>query len=608
MAKLEVDSAAPLYEVPLPSDRVGPLANAFSYPTKISPESIGLFIATHTHPGETVLDVFGGSGTTGLAALLCDRPTDRMRSMAQHLGLSPEWGPRTAVVYELGVIGSFVSQVMCNPPDPDVFSEAANTLVEDLEKQCGWLYAATDPEGETGQLRHIVWSEIVVCPRCGHETTLWDAALRWAPLQMSRRFVCDNCGESVEIARCARVQETVFDALTGEQCTRRRRVPARVYGESHGRAWQRQPVATDLQLARHAEDLAPPQTAPIRQLFWGDLQRSGYHQGMSHLHHLYTSRNFYAVAEAMRRAEQYDHEVRDALKLLVLSYNATHSTLMTRVVVKKGQRDLALTGAQSGVLYVSGLPVEKNVFRGLRRKTSTISAAFAQVHGSRSTVRVVNASSTKLDLEDCSVKYVFTDPPFGDYIPYAEINQINELWLGEITDRTDEAIVSHAQGKSVDDYARLMSGVFREVGRVLADDGWATVVFHSAKAAVWDALSEAFQAGGLSVRATSVLDKAQTSFKQTASNVSVKGDPLLLLSKHPREAIPTSDTSIAELVESTLREAAAHTSPVERTKERMYSRFVARCAAAGVRSELDAATFYEFVSKSDLVSSQLVRF
>lgn len=78
-----------LYKAPLPSARTGPLYNAFSYPTKISPEAIAVFIATHTKPGATVLDAFGGSGTTGLAAMLCDRPTEAMRKMAQDMGVIP---------------------------------------------------------------------------------------------------------------------------------------------------------------------------------------------------------------------------------------------------------------------------------------------------------------------------------------------------------------------------------------------------------------------------------------------------------------------------------------------------------------------------------------
>src|SRR4051812_32419555 len=97
-----------LYARPLPSSRSGPLYNAFSYPTKISPEAIALFIATHTKPGATVLDVFGGSGTTGLGTLLCDKPTDELKRLAREIGVKPKWGPRKAILYELGTLGAFV--------------------------------------------------------------------------------------------------------------------------------------------------------------------------------------------------------------------------------------------------------------------------------------------------------------------------------------------------------------------------------------------------------------------------------------------------------------------------------------------------------------------
>src|SRR5439155_9094515 len=123
-----------------------------------------------------------------------------------------------------------------------------------------------------------------------------------------------------------------------------------------------------------------------------------------------TPRNLRAMAALWTEIEAAPDELRDALRLLVLSYNASHATLLTRVVVKRGQRDFVVTGAQSGVLYVSGLPVEKNVFEGVRRKIATFREAFGLTRGSASEVRVVCGSSTRLDLPDASVDYVFTDP------------------------------------------------------------------------------------------------------------------------------------------------------------------------------------------------------
>ena len=114
-----------LYDRPLRSTRTGPLYGAFPYPTKISPEAIALFIATHTDPGDTVFDGFAGSGTTGVAALLCEDPPSHLREEAKRLGLKVKWGVRNAVLYELSALGSLVARTLTNPPDPEAFRKAA---------------------------------------------------------------------------------------------------------------------------------------------------------------------------------------------------------------------------------------------------------------------------------------------------------------------------------------------------------------------------------------------------------------------------------------------------------------------------------------------------
>ena len=507
------------YDHPLPATRTGPLYNAFSYPTKISPEAIALFIATHSAPGDTVLDVFGGSGTTGLAAKLCDKPTPAMLEQVAQRGLNPVWGPRHAVLYEIGSLGSFVSRVMCNPPDSARFAQAANELVAAAEAVGGWLYRTTGPAGETATIRHIVWSDVLVCPDCEARTPYWDlsydttrfgsrAHSRARNATPSSRQTGAHARSRPFTTRCSGAPRNV-DVACPPLCTARR-------ARSAGSAGRNRPTPSP----PSAPSATVPASAPRTPMVWGDLYRSGYHHGISHVHHFYSARNFLAVATLWELIERFDDDLRDALRLLVLSFNASHSTLMTRVVVKHGQKDLVLTGAQSGVLYVSGLPVEKNVFEGVRRKVGTLVSAFALIAGSRSTVDVVNASSTDLQLDDGSVRYVFTDyTPFGAYIPYAEINQLNEAWLGTTTRTTQaEIVVSAAEGKDVAAYGELMAHVFAEIARVMADDALATVVFHSAKADVWRGLTSAYGRAGLTVRTTSVLDKTQVTFKQTVSH------------------------------------------------------------------------------------------
>ncbi|MGO2712658.1 MAG: DNA methyltransferase [Pseudomonas helleri] len=577
---------AQLYSTPLPSTRTGPLYNAFSYPTKISPEVIAVFIAAHTKPGATVLDAFAGSGTTGLATLLCDRPTDEMRRMADSLGVKPEWGPRTAHLFEIGTLGSFVSQTLCHPPEPESFATAVNELCKRAEEKLSWLYEAKDESGSIGLLRHVIWSEVLICPHCGREVSLWDASVKTKPLSMSDTFRCTGCRSQVAVGACERALDSSLDAFGLKQLTKKR-VIARVHGRSGSRKWQRPPTPEDYEVIARVAKTRPPKSAPNADLVWGELHRTGYHVGIDKLHHFYTKRNFVAMASLLEIVADFPEDVRDALKLLVLSYNSSHSTLMTRVVLKKGQSDFVLTGSQSGVLYISGLPVEKNILEGVRRKSKAFIDSFHMLHSSGSKVVVHNSTSESIPLKPNSVDYVFTDPPFGAYIPYAELNQINEHWLGKTTDRAREVIVSASQSKGVLEYGAMMANVFTEVGRVLKAEGLATVVFHSAHSEIWRALAQAYTTAGFTVEATSVLDKIQGSFKQVVSTVAVKGDPLLLLSKRTfsRAVGKTSSKIAAEVIRDAGNSSVSNL-------QLLYSQFVGRCLQLGRDVEMDAKAFY----------------
>ena len=309
------------------------------------------------------------------------------------------------------------------------------------------------------------------------------------------------------------------------------------------------------------------------------------------MHHFYTRRNLIAVAAVRERIESAPAAMRDALRFWLSSYNASHSTIMTRVVAKAGEADLVVTSNQPGVLYVSGLPVEKNVFRGLRRKLATIGRAFAEAGQLRGQVRVVRGSSHATDLPDASVDYIFTDPPFGGNIPYSEANFIGEAWLGRVTEPGDEAIVSPAQQKGLAQYEQLLQKCFTEFRRILNPKGRATVVFHSSEAGVWRALVRSVEGAGFSVAAAGILDKRQGSFKQVTAANAVKGDALLLLRPSPvaRTARPAG---YLDVMRELVSHAVGQTSPDERSAQRLYSRFINSYVQQHATPPLDADQFY----------------
>ena len=581
-----------LYGHALPATRGGPLYAAFPYPTKISPEAVALYIAAHTKPGDTVFDGFAGSGTTGLAALLCDNPPDRLRREASRRGLRVEWGARNAVLYELGALGAFIAQTLNHPPDPRRFRKAAEQVLRDVEREFGWLYAAQDARSNAGHIRHVVWNDILRCPACERETALWDACVSIHPARINSRFQCPFCDAEHPVGTAERTMERVGDDVTDSVIERKVRKMARIYGITGRSSWSREPNASDLALLDQVAGEPIPSCVPNVPIRWGDLYRRGYHRGISRLHHFYTRRNLIAFARLWERADGVESSLRDAIRFWLLSYNASHATIMTRVVAKSGQKDLVVTSAQPGVLYVSGLPVEKNVFRGLARKLSTIANAFESIHGRAGEVTVHQKSSSAVAQLDESVDYVFTDPPFGGNIPYSEISMLNEAWLGRLTDATEEAIINKSQAKTASSYQRLLTRALSEVNRILKHDGRATLVFHSASAEVWNALRTAYTDAGFGVEHAGVLDKAQGSFKQVTTNGAVRGDPVLLLRKLSPRANAAADCPwrIAEEIDRD----AHKLDPSERTPERLYSRLVNHFLTNHQEVPMDAADFYRW--------------
>ena len=602
MAEASLDA---LYRRPLAAKRTGVLYGAFPYPTKISPEAIALYIAAHTKPGDTVFDGFGGSGTTGLAALICERPTEELRADAVRLGLDVQWGARNAVLYELGALGSFVGRTLTNPPDPVAFRKAAEDVLAAGESEDGWMYEARDPSGAKGSIRHLIWSDKLRCPVCRSVVSLWDACVSLDPAAISSTFSCPKCRHSAPMDDAQRVTVDEHDDVLGEQRTLRGRAMARVYGSTGKKRWSRPATSDDLTLVKKIEAEPIPTCVPQALIPWGDLYRKGYHQGITHVHHFYTRRNLIVFARMWERTNSYSGALREGLRFWLLSYNAAHGTIMTRVVAKSAQKDLVVTSAQPGVLYVSGLPVEKNFFAGLRRKLKTIAQAFETIHGGGGKVEVVHGSSCNVGLPSGSIDYVFTDPPFGANIPYAELSFINEAWLKTFTDRTDEAIVSPDEGKAIDEYRELLTHSFSEARRILKPSGKATMVFHSASAGVWNALQRAYQDAGFDVEYAGVLDKKQGSFKQVTTVGAVRGDPVLLLgprrdAKAGIESMAGADECVWTVATALHRAATASHDPTEATAQRLYSRLVTHFLSHHQQVPFDADVFYRWYAEQPL--------
>jgi adenine-specific DNA methylase len=179
--------------------------------------------------------------------------------------------------------------------------------------------------------------------------------------------------------------------------------------------------------------------------------------------------------------------------------------------------------------YVASQHAECSPWYILDGKLDRLVKAFSQFKVGAGGVAINTGTAARLPLADNSIDYIFTDPPFGENLPYAELNFLVEAWHGVMTQAKLDAIVdrtkeNRAAQKSVDDYRKLMADCFAEYFRVLKPGRWMTVVFSNTQAAVWNGLQTAMQQAGFVVANVSALDKQQGSFKAVTTAVAVKQD------------------------------------------------------------------------------------
>ena len=110
---------------------------AHSYHTKVPHQAILRYVLHYTKPGDVILDGFGGSGMTGVAATLCsDLPSEERAAVEREMP-GVRWGRRTAILNDISPAASFIAHNYNAKVDLAAFLRDAAALLAHAEKECG---------------------------------------------------------------------------------------------------------------------------------------------------------------------------------------------------------------------------------------------------------------------------------------------------------------------------------------------------------------------------------------------------------------------------------------------------------------------------------------
>lgn len=330
---------------------------------------------------------------------------------------------------------------------------------------------------------------------------------------------------------------------------------------------------------------------------WGDLWRSGYHRGYTNTHHFYTKRNLLALSYIHEEVMKLPQNERNTL-LFIFTSLYSRSQRMNRYIPKHGRH----VGPLSGTLYMSSLQVEINVLNTFIEKSKSILMALKKI--TSNTVFISNQSllSASEIIPRNSIDYIFTDPPFGDNLPYSELNFILEDWIKIHTKIATEAIVNNKQGKGINEYTQLMVSSFQEYFKVLKPNRWITVVFHNSQSKVWASIQEAITKAGFIISSVSVLDKKKGTTKQLSYNGAVQNDLVISafkpLDSFTKQFIQQAGSNLEKEFVKIFLTNLPITPSIERYEKMLYSKMLSFYIQHGYEVNMDAKAFYKMLNKN----------
>jgi hypothetical protein len=596
-------------------DKHGVAYNVHPYHTKVPPEAILPLLRHYTQPGDVILDPFAGTGMTGVAVDL--------------LNTEDKTDPRTSILADISAMAGFISSTYTSHTVERNLLAILDETIAEVEQEVGkmfrtahtgWRANTTDEKDAVvqdrqpaqGNINYTVWSDIYICPHCSKEVDYWKAAVRLFSSEVAEVFTCLNCEgrickeskyekkhSATQVQRCS---ESWYDPILGKTVSRQKRVPVLISYEYNGSRFEKWPDEADLDVIAQSDRLNP--RLPTAQMMfkgeqWGDTWRAGVHTGITHVHQFFTNRTLLVLSEFLARTEGQRR------CWFALTSTLMRASRLNRYMPQhRDNRSREVVGPLSGTLYVPAIGLELNLLVYLRSKRR----AMLEVWGRKAvglSVTTTQSSTNLSNLADCSVDYIFADPPFGDNLFYSELNFPWEWLIRCYSQNRSEAVVSACAQKALPDYTVLMTKALSECYRVLKPGRWITVEFHNSQNAVWTAIHEAVETSGFVVADVRTLDKKKGTTKQLTFANAVKQDLVISAYKPDLDTIRVFDaqagTEIAawEFVRNHLAQLPCFVEKhgraeiiAERQKYLLFDRMVAFHVQRGFTVPMSASEFY----------------
>lgn len=523
----------PSFDHPISATKATAIYNMHSYHQGKKPyDAIQQYIRHYTQTKDIVLDLFSGSGSTALAALM---------------------EGRVPIAIDLSPAATFITKNYCTPVNIDDLQRSFDVLEVKVKQEMDWLYETRcDRCDGRATTAYTVYSYVFQCPRCLTKLPLFDcieASSQTAAGKDKKIRVCPYClshGHKEEIKTTSQRFDTV-PVLVAYQCLEGCK------GESERRHNDSDPKKRayfekyDLAKIAEIEKKDIPHWYPQHRMMnvesntesWGDKWRAGT-SNFRTIGELFTKRNLWALASLLNSINH--NEFGDVFRFGFEAVLINLSRLQGNTTDPRFPNNII-----RGTYYMPQIMREYNVFpwyKGKLRNLINGYKSISQFYENFSTCCISTQSATNLNsIPSDTIDFIFTDPPYGSQVQYGEMNFVWEAWMGFSTNwHKEEIIVNKTRGVSDDDWANLMQKAMRECFRVLKPGRWLSLCYHDTSEGTWALVQDILAEIGFVVDNSGIslfIDTKEKSFNQlTAEKVTMRDLVINFRKPRPEELTP----------------------------------------------------------------------
>jgi adenine-specific DNA methylase len=257
---------------------------------------------------------------------------------------------------------------------------------------------------------------------------------------------------------------------------------------------------------------------------------------------LFTKRTLACHAKLLSLIEKYAIGANKDLFLIAFTANLANCSKLVPPIKTRGTlaQGAWMTGFYIGETYIENNVLhyyENRIKKAIKGKENFLDMLLGDLMTERihSTYKITNYDAKNLLIPDNSVDYVFTDPPYGDSVPYFEQSVIWNSWLKLSPNYKEEIVISDSnqRHKDITSFENDINAAFSEIRRILKDNKHFSLTFHSLSGLEWKAVSNACVFNNFNVVNYEWLEQKTYPPRQLNRIKSIKGDVLVTFRKNP---------------------------------------------------------------------------